>query len=54
MRNGKSSEAMELSSLLKEKIMGGNPLHDPTPRKAFQGVDAAFVNTNGSTIGEEG
>ena len=52
-RSGQSDPAMELASLPKVAVMEGDAFDEPTLVKAFKGVDAAFVNTNGFAIGEK-
>jgi uncharacterized protein YbjT (DUF2867 family) len=52
-RDGGSSAALGLASSPHVTVMEGNPLNEQTLRKAFEGVDAAFVDTNGFAIGEK-
>ena len=52
-RNASSAEALELASISGVSIFEGDCYDEPTLRKAFLGVDCAFVNTNGLAIGEK-
>ncbi|OQV05007.1 hypothetical protein CLAIMM_09811 [Cladophialophora immunda] len=52
-RDATSSEAHELSQLPGVTIQQGNSYYEPDLRKAFEGVDYVFANTNGFAIGEK-
>src|SRR6266498_4638089 len=52
-RRADSPPALELSSLPGVTIFEGDVYNEATLRKAFSGVDLAFVNTNGFAIGEK-
>ncbi|KFY47803.1 hypothetical protein V495_01803 [Pseudogymnoascus sp. VKM F-4514 (FW-929)] len=52
-RDASSPSAKELESISGVEIFEGDSYDEPTLRKAFAGVDYAFVNTNGFAIGEK-
>lgn len=52
-RNASSEEAQHLKLLPSVSIFEGDPYHEATLRKAFEGVDLVFANTNGFAIGEK-
>lgn len=51
-RNASSKEAQELADVPGVSVIEGDAYDEPTLRKAFQGVDYVFANTNGFAIGE--
>ena len=52
-RNASSKEAKDLASIPGVTIFEGETYHEPTFRKALQGMEYVFVNTNGFAIGEK-
>ncbi|KFZ20417.1 hypothetical protein V501_00157 [Pseudogymnoascus sp. VKM F-4519 (FW-2642)] len=52
-RDTTSSSATELASMPGVTIFEGDAYYEPSLRKAFIGIDCAFVNTNGFAIGEK-
>jgi hypothetical protein len=52
-RNASSAEAQELATLPGVTIFEGDAYNEPSLRKAFEGVDLVFANTNGFAIGEK-
>jgi uncharacterized protein YbjT (DUF2867 family) len=52
-RNASSQEAQDLDSIPSVSIFEGDPHHEDSLRKAFEGVDLVFANTNGFAIGEK-
>ncbi len=48
-----STTAITIASLPNVSLIEGNIYHEPTLRKSLQGVESAFVNTNGFAIGEK-
>ncbi|OBT53961.1 hypothetical protein VE04_04740 [Pseudogymnoascus sp. 24MN13] len=52
-RDASSSSASELAAIPGVEIFEGNSYDEATLRKAFVGIDYAFVNTNGFAIGEK-
>jgi hypothetical protein len=52
-RNATSAEAKELESIPGVTIFEGDAYNEPSLRKAFEGVDYVFANTNGFAIGEK-
>jgi uncharacterized protein YbjT (DUF2867 family) len=51
-RNASSKDAIELATIPGVTVFEGNSYDEPTLRKAFEGVDYVFANTNGFAIGE--
>ncbi len=52
-RNASSKECRELAELPGVTIVEGDAYYEPDLRKAFEGVDYVFANTNGFAIGEK-
>ncbi|OBT46311.1 hypothetical protein VE00_02720 [Pseudogymnoascus sp. WSF 3629] len=52
-RSAESEPAQELASLPNVTILEGETFDEQTLIKAFKGIDATFVNTNGFAIGEK-
>ncbi|KAF2096247.1 NAD(P)-binding protein [Rhizodiscina lignyota] len=52
-RNAASTEAQMLSSIAGVEIFEGDSYDEATLRKAFDGVEYVFANTNGFAIGEK-
>jgi hypothetical protein len=52
-RSAYSPAAREAASLPNVSLIEGNTFDDATLRSALQGIDLAFVNTNGFAIGEK-
>lgn len=52
-RNASSREAKELDSIPSVSIFEGDAYDEVSLRKAFEGVDLVFANTNGFAIGEK-
>jgi uncharacterized protein YbjT (DUF2867 family) len=52
-RNGSSKDAQELAKLPGVTIVEGDSYSESDLRKAFQGVDYVFANTNGFAVGEK-
>ncbi|KAJ5646944.1 hypothetical protein N7490_003316 [Penicillium lividum] len=52
-RSSSSPSAKELSAIPGVTIFEGDTYHEPTLRKAFEGVSYLFANTNGFAIGEK-
>ena len=52
-RNSNSVDAKALAAIPGVTIFEGDSYHEPTLRKAFEGVNYVFANTNGFVIGEK-
>jgi hypothetical protein len=52
-RNPEHSRSRELASLPNTTLITGRTDNENDLRRAFEGVNAAFVNTNGFAIGEK-